>query len=56
MADLIRAVFITIGNLHFGTPIMADYIALHEETAWQADYASAARSQGKLLASIKLIL
>ena len=30
-------VFITIGNLHFWTPIMADYIALHEETG-QADY------------------
>ena len=37
---------------------MADYIALHEETAWQADYllSSAARSQGKVLARIKLIL
>jgi hypothetical protein len=38
MADLIRAVFITIGNRHFWTPIMADYIALREETAWQAGY------------------
>jgi hypothetical protein len=31
-------VFITIVNRHFWTPFMADYIALHEETAWQADY------------------
>ena len=52
---------------------MADYIAIHEETAWQANHLLhehllppvmrsikkslvAARSQGKLLASIKLIL
>ena len=39
---------------------MADYIALNEETEWQADYllcyVSATRSQGKVLASIKRIL
>uniref|UniRef100_A0A4W5JWU1 Oligosaccharyltransferase complex subunit n=1 Tax=Hucho hucho TaxID=62062 RepID=A0A4W5JWU1_9TELE len=28
---------ITIGNQHFWMPIMADYIAFHEETARQAD-------------------
>ena len=31
-------VFITIGNLPFLTPIMNDYIAIHEEPAWQADH------------------
>ena len=57
MADLIWAdfqVFITIGNQHFWTPI-----TLHSTRRLRGRlttcYTSAARSQGKLLASIKLI-